>query len=61
MMKGSRMLSRLLVLMCAVGLLAGCASSDPLAKAHGPLFALNPGQWTPTEAQLAAPPLVPRP
>lgn len=55
------MLSRLLLLVCAIGLLAGCASSDPLAKAHGPLFALNPGQWSPTTAQLAAPPQVPQP
>ena len=58
-MKGSRMLSRLIILMCAAGLLAGCAASDPLAKAHGPLFALNPGHWSPSSAQLAQPPQVP--
>lgn len=53
------MLPRLLLLMCAAGLLAGCAAGDPLARAHGPMFALNPGHWSPSPAQLAAPPKVP--
>lgn len=53
------MLSRLIILMCAAGLLAGCATSDPLATAHGPMFALNPGHWSPSAAQLARPPQVP--
>lgn len=41
---------RLLVLVSAAGLLAGCASGGSLAKAHGPVFALNNGRWQPTEA-----------
>ena len=61
MMKGSRMVFRVLLLLCAAGVLAGCASGDPLAKAHGPVFALNPGLWSPSSAQLAAPPKVPHP
>ncbi len=49
---------RFLPLLLALGLLAGCAA-DPLAAPQGPVFALNPGHWTPTQAQLAAPPQVP--
>lgn len=52
--------TRLILVLITAGLLAGCASSDPLAHAHGPIFALNPGHWTPSPAQLAAPPRVPR-
>jgi hypothetical protein len=31
------------LLVLLAGLLAGCANSEPLAQANGPLFALNPG------------------
>lgn len=50
---------RAIFVLALVGLLAGCASSEPLARAHGPIFALNPGRWHPTPAQLSALPQVP--
>lgn len=34
---------------------AGCANTDPLAVASGPVFALNAGHWQPTPQDLAAP------
>ncbi len=37
---------------------AGCANTDPLAVASGPVFALNAGHWQPTPQDLAAPPVV---
>jgi hypothetical protein len=37
---------------------AGCANSDPLAVASGPVFALNAGHWQPAPQDLAAPPVV---
>lgn len=49
---------RLLLILVTLGLLAGCADSDPLAVASGPLFPLNPGHWQPTPQDLAAPPVV---
>ncbi|MDQ2803381.1 MAG: hypothetical protein M3Y41_12120, partial [Pseudomonadota bacterium] len=39
----------------ALVLLSGCAGHE-LAEPQGALFAMNPGQWVPTPAQLAAPP-----
>lgn len=51
---------RFLLLLGLTGLLAGCAAGDQLAVAHGKLFALNPGLWSPTPSQLAAPPQVPQ-
>ena len=44
----------------ALVLLGGCSGHE-LAEPSGPLFALNPGQWQPTAAQLAAPPHAPSP
>lgn len=49
---------KLIVILVTLGLLAGCAGSDPLAVASGPLFLLNPGHWQPTPQDLAAPPVV---
>lgn len=39
----------------ALVVLGGCSGHE-LAVPTGPLFALNPGQWQPAPAQLAAPP-----
>jgi hypothetical protein len=49
---------RLALLLLTLGLLAGCATSDPLAVASGPVFQLNPGLWQPSKEALAAPPVV---
>ncbi len=49
----------IVVLLALAGLLAGCASGEPLARAHGPIFALNAGLWHPTPQDLRAPPPVP--
>ena len=46
------------LLVLLAGLLAGCADGEPLPQAHGPLFALNPGLWHPTPAELQDPPKV---
>lgn len=46
----------LLLLMLIAGFLAGCADGEPLPQADGPLFALNPGLWHPTPAELQEPP-----
>ena len=46
------------LILLTLGLLAGCASSDPLAVASGPLFQLNAGHWQPAPQDLAAPPPV---
>ena len=46
------------LLMLLASLLAGCANGEPLPAAHGPLFALNPGLWHPTPAELQDPPKV---
>ena len=45
---------RLLALIALLGL-AGCASTETLAVAQGPLFALNPGHWQPTAKDMGAP------
>jgi hypothetical protein len=49
---------RVLVFLVAALTLAGCASSDPLAVAHGPLFQLNAGHWQATPQDLATPPRI---
>jgi hypothetical protein len=36
--------------------LGGCANGEDLPAAHGPWWALNPGQWSPTQADLARAP-----
>jgi hypothetical protein len=46
------------LLLLVASLLAGCADGEPLPQAHGPLFALNPGLWHPTPAELQNPPKV---
>jgi hypothetical protein len=46
------------LLILLAGLLAGCAGSEKLPQAHGPLFVLNPGLWQPTPAELQDPPKV---
>lgn len=43
-----------------LALLGGCSGHE-LAEPSGPLFVMNPGQWQPTPAQLAAPPRAPSP
>ncbi len=48
---------RIVLILVAFGLLAGCVNSDPIAVASGPLFPLNAGHWQPTPQQLAAPPV----
>jgi hypothetical protein len=35
--------------------LAACSSADVLATPTGPTFALNPGHWQPTPADLRLP------
>lgn len=49
---------RVLVFLVAALTLAGCASSDPLPVAHGPLFPLNAGHWQPSPQDLNAPPKI---
>jgi hypothetical protein len=39
--------------------LAGCSHTEELAKAKGPLFALNPDHWQATPQDVAAPPADP--
>ena len=46
------------LLVLIAGLLAGCADGEKLPQAQGPLFALNPGLWHPTPAELQDPPKV---
>lgn len=53
-------LVRLLVVLALFGL-AGCASTETLAVAQGPLFALNPRHWQPTAKDLKSPPPVVNP
>jgi hypothetical protein len=38
---------------------AGCANTDPLATASGPVFALNAGHWQPSPQDLTVPPPIP--
>lgn len=51
----------LFLLMLVAVLLAGCADGEPVLQPHGPLFALNPGLWHPSPAELqSAPKVAPR-
>jgi outer membrane biogenesis lipoprotein LolB len=50
---------RFMFLAVAALVLTACANGEPLARAQGPLFALNPGQWQPTPQDLSQPPMVP--
>ncbi len=58
-----RVFSQFIQLLAVIALfgLAGCANSESLATAHGPLFALNPTHWQPTAKDLKAPPPVVNP
>ncbi len=51
----------ILALLAIAGFLSGCATTDPLARTHGPVFALNAGLWHPTPAELHSLPPVPHP
>ena len=42
----------LLLLILVAGVLAGCVDGEPLPQPDGPLFALNPGLWQPSPAEL---------
>jgi Outer membrane lipoprotein virB7 len=44
----------LLALVALVGL-AACSNAEKLATPTGPVFALNPGHWQPTPADLQIP------
>ena len=46
----------LVLLMLVAAALTACANGEDLPEAHGPWWALNPGQWTPTPADLARAP-----
>ncbi len=47
------------LLLLSLLVLAGCSHTEELAKAKGPLFALNPDHWQATPQQLEAPPANP--
>lgn len=49
---------RVVALVGLAAMLAGCANTDPLAVASGPVFQLNPGHWQPSKQALAAPPTI---
>lgn len=51
---------KLLLFVALLGF-SGCTSSETLAVAHGPLFALNPTHWQPTAKDLKVPPPVVNP
>ncbi len=44
----------LVVLVALIGL-AACSNAGELATPSGPVFALNPGHWQPTPADLQIP------
>jgi hypothetical protein len=46
----------LVLFMIVAAALAACANGEDLPAAHGPWWALNPGQWTPSPADLAQAP-----
>jgi hypothetical protein len=46
----------LVLLMLVATVLAACATGEDLPAAHGPWWGINPGQWTPTAADLARAP-----
>ena len=58
LLAGPGRLLRFILVVLTFGLLAGCANSDPLAVASGPLFPLNPGHWQPAPQDLTALPAV---
>jgi hypothetical protein len=47
------------LLLLSLMALAGCSHTEELAKAKGPLFALNPDHWQATPQELEAPPASP--
>jgi hypothetical protein len=47
---------KILVILVALISLAACSHSEVLATPKGPVFALNPGHWQPTPADLQPPP-----
>jgi len=51
-------MSQVIAAVCLL-VLAGCSHTEELAKAKGPLFALNPDHWQATTEDLAAPPANP--
>jgi hypothetical protein len=55
-MLNNRRRARLLLMLAAAAALTACANGEALPEAHGPWWALNPGQWTPTPADLARAP-----
>jgi hypothetical protein len=55
-MFNNRRRAGLLLMLVAAATLAACANGEDLSEAHGPWRALNPGQWTPTPADLARAP-----
>ena len=44
-----------LVALAALIGLAACSNAEVLATPTGPVFALNPGHWQPTQADLQIP------
>ena len=50
---------RVLIIIVTFGVLGGCANTDPLAVASGPVFALNAGHWQPSPQDLTIPPQIP--
>ena len=55
-MFNNRRRAGLLLMLVAAATLAACANGEELPAAHGPWWALNPGQWSPTAADLARAP-----
>lgn len=49
---------RFALIVVTFGLLTGCAGSDPLAVASGPIYPLNVNHWQPTPRDLSGPPPV---
>ena len=50
-----RRLARVFLIIVAAAL-AACSNGEELPAAHGPWWALNPGQWSPTAADLTRAP-----
>lgn len=55
-MLNNRLRACLLLMLVAAAALAACANGEDLPAAHGPWWAVNPGQWSPTGADLARAP-----
>ena len=51
----------ILTLLAVAALLSGCATPHALARARGPVFALNAGLWHPTPGELHRLPQVAHP